>query len=191
MKRIFLITGVLLLAVCFAGCGGGTDEDVVMVDPNAAAPQTDDAAADTEEAPDASVADQADTLYFESNGVKVRTYDMAEDALSGLGKANGTFEAASCAYQGLDLFYYYDGFQLTVNDVDDADHVTVIMVVDDTVTIPQGVKIGSTEEQMLAMMGNDYKEALGLYQFIEGDTTLQIQIKEGSVASIMYVYTPE
>ena len=191
MKRIFFMTGVLLLAVCVAGCGAGRDDDAMMVDPNAVAAQTENAADSATTVPDASEGETEDTLYFESNGVKVRTYDMADDAISSLGEPNGTFEAASCAYQGLDLFYYYDGFQLTVNKVDDADHVTVIMIVDDTVAIPQGVKIGSTKDEMLSLMGDDFEESSGLYAFIEGDTTLQIQIKEESVASIMYVYTPK
>ncbi len=187
MKKIICIILCMLLAVCFAGCGNN-DQDSVLVDPNdnQSASQN-DASSKTS----AEVEEQDDILFFESDGIKIRPYDLAEDVLADLGEANGTFEAPSCAYQGTDFFYYYDGFELTVNDVDDADHVTVINVVDDTISIPQGVKVGSTEGEMLECMGDDYSVESGLYQFTEGNTTLQIQIKEGNVAAIMYIYTPD
>ena len=189
MKKIIVIMLVFCIMLTL-GCGAKKDGSVV-VDPNAGT----ETAEDTKQhaaAPGAVVADnEEDKLFFESDGIKIYTYDMAEDVLASLGKPNGTFEADSCAYQGKDVFYYYNGFQLTVNDVDDADHVTVIMVVDDTVSIPQGVKIGDTEEEMLQAMGDDYTESSGLYQFVSGNTTLQIQIKEGVVASMLYVYTPQ
>ncbi|MDD5017444.1 MAG: hypothetical protein PHO15_05025 [Eubacteriales bacterium] len=189
MKKIICIIVVLLCTVCFVSCGA-SDDNAVLVDPNASEANTDDAAHGAAE-PDASALEEGDALYYESNGIKIHVYDMAEDVLDSLGEPKGTFEAASCAYQGVDMFYYYDGFQLTVNEVDDADHVTVIMIVDDTVSIPQGVKIGSTEETMLQCMGDDYTASAGLYQFVAGDTTLQIRIKEGCVAEMMYVYTPQ
>ena len=190
MKKNFcIVLCFVCIAVCFAGCGS-SDSDSVVVDPNAGTSET-QSADSSEEAMDTTVTEHEDVLYYESNGVKIRPYDLIEDVMAELGEPDGTFEAASCAYQGSDYFYYYDGFELTVNDLDDEKHVTVINVVDDTVSIPQGVKIGSTEEEMLACMGDDYTVETGVYRFAEDTTTLQIQIEEGSVVLIMYVYTPQ
>ncbi len=190
MKKLLIIVLILLMGVVFIGCGQA--DDGVTVDPNANVPDTgDETPEDNKTEDNQTQAEQSDNLYYETNGVQIHTYDLADDVFTSIGKANGTFEAPSCAYQGSDFFYYYDGFQLTVNEVDGADHVTIIMIVDDTVAIPQGVKIGDTEETMLQMMGDDYTNKNGLYEFVSGNTTLQIQVKEGSVVSIMYVYTPQ
>lgn len=190
MKKIICIIVILLCSICLVSCSA-SDDNAVLVDPNAQIEQKQDNTAQEVKAPDESASAEENMLYFETNGSKIYVYDISEDVLGRLGEPNGTFEAASCAYQGMDYFYYYDGFELTVNKVDDAEHVTIIMIVDDTVSIPQGVKIGSTKETMLSCMGDDYKEEAGIFKFITGYTTLQIQIKDGCVASMMYIYTPQ
>lgn len=189
MKKIIIIVTVICLLFT-VGCSSKDDDNSIVVDPNAQVAQLDQDEQQSSQPVEPDNVEAKDDLFFESDGVKIHVYDLAEELLPSLGEPNGTFEAASCAYQGKDMFYYYNGYQLTVNDVDNAQHVTVIMVVDDTVSIPQGVKIGNTEEKMLELMGDSYEELGGLYQFVSGNTTLQIQIKESAVASIMYVYTP-
>ncbi len=189
MRKI--IYGLLALAAVamLAACGSGSEG--VVVDPNASSGQP---AQNSQGGTEVSGGDVTLTsgglLFYQSGDVKIYPYDLADEVLASLGEPTGTFESASCAYQGMDYFYYYDGFQLTVNDVDGAKHVTVITVADDTVSIPQGVKIGSTEEEMKQLMGDSYTESSGLYVFTELNTTLQITIKEGKVASIVYIYTP-
>ncbi len=190
MKKLLGVLVALAVAAALAACAG-SDNSGVVVDPNASAGQSVQSSQGGTQASDGSSAEAESTLYFEANGVKIRPYDLAADVLASLGDPIGTFESASCAYQGMDYFYYYDGFQLTVNDIDGAKHVTVITMVDDTVSIPQGVKIGSTEDETKALMGDDYTMSSGLYRFVEGNTTLQIQIKEGKVASMLYIYTPQ
>lgn len=190
MRKLICMIMILGCILCIAGCQSSAG-DAVVVNPNASAPAADNAGDTTRKSNASGASDNQTTLYFQANDVKIHVYDLADDVLAALGDANNKFEAPSCAYQGVDVFYYYDGFQLTVNDIDGADHVSAVMVVDDTVSIPQGVKIGSTKEEMLQLMGDNYEEASGLYRFIEGYTTLQIQIKDDVVASILYVYTPQ
>lgn len=189
MKNIVWCILALAAAICFSACG--SNDGGVVVDPNASADQSAQVSQGGAEVSGAETATADDSLYYDADGVIIHTYDLADEVLASLGDPSGTFESASCAYQGMDYFYYYDGFQLTVNDVDGAKHVTTITVVDDTVSIPQGVKIGSTQEEMLQLMGDGFTESSGVYAFVKGDTTLQITIKEGKVASILYVYTPQ
>ena len=190
MKKVVYIVLTLALTVALAACGN-SDDGGVIVDPNASTGQSAQTSQGGAEISGSTSAAMDDSLYFEANGIKIHPYDLADDVLSALGEPSGTFESASCAYQGMDYFYYYDGFQLTVNDVEGTKRVTTITVVDDTVSIPQGVKIGSTEDEMLTLMGDEYTVSSGLYVFVEDDTTLQIQIKESKVAAILYVYTPQ
>ncbi len=186
MKKVVWFVLALTIAVGLSACGGaGTD---VVVDPNASGSQAQVSQSGTEVSGAETVATES-SLYYDANGVKIHTYDEAEATLASLGTPTGTFESASCAYQGMDYFYYYDGFQLTVNDVEGVKRVTTITVTDDTVSIPQGVKIGTQEADMVEKMGNNFTQSAGLYKFVDGNTTLQIQVKDGSVASILYVYT--
>lgn len=181
MNKTLLLVLALMIAVCFTGCGEKTQDADVPSQTNENTPSQEGEAPVQEES----------LYYYEANGTIIHTFDPAEEVLAALGEPLNTFEAESCAYQGMDLFYYYDGFELTVNDIDGVDRVTVITVADDTVAIPQGVKIGDSEEDMLAAMGDDYQAETGVYKFISANTLLQITVKEGAVSSIQYIYTPQ
>jgi ABC-type glycerol-3-phosphate transport system substrate-binding protein len=128
MKKFVIIVLTLALAAALAGCGG-SDSGGVVVDPNASAGQS----SQVSQSNGSETAAANAALYFESNGVKIRPYDLGDDVLSALGNPTQTFEAASCAYQGKDYFYYYDGFQLTINELEGTKRVTAITVSDDTV----------------------------------------------------------
>lgn len=186
MKKVIVVLTVLMCAALAVGCGANSG---VVVDPNA---QAANASGDIQQpaAPGASSPAQSYSLVFDSNGVKVRPYDLADGVLNSLGKPSNTFEAPSCAYQGVDKFYTYGGFELTVNNIDGADHVSIVTIKDDTVSIPQGVKIGDTQDAMIQKMGTNYRECGGIYDFIEDTTTLEIVVKDGKVAQILYLYTP-
>ena len=145
MNRKILLAMLIALLLLAAGCGGQQSaasqptarEGVVFVDPNqvtaapaaaTAAPLAVEATAapvqaspEPEEAPAAEPeGESAPELYFESNGVRMEPWMEAEPVLAALGEPIGCFEADSCAYIGKDLFYWYPGFELTVNDVEGA-----------------------------------------------------------------------
>ncbi len=127
-------------------------------------------------------------LYYASGDVKFGIMDPADSVLSALGDPVSTFESNSCAYQGKDKFYYYDGFELLVNDVDGTERITGITVADDTVQTPQGVKIGMSTDDTLALMdGIEYTQAGDTYRFSVGSTLLRLQVGEdNTVIAIEY-----
>lgn len=127
-------------------------------------------------------------LYFASGDVKFGIFDEADAVLSALGEADSTFESNSCAYQGKDKFYYYDGFELLVNDVDGTERITGITIADDTVSNPQGVKIGMDIDEALALMdGIEYTQSGDTYKFTVGSTVFRLQSgTDGTVAAAEY-----
>ena len=195
MNTRMRIGAVLLAALLLVltGCGGSAQptqkEGVVYLDPNApAAAKTQSTAAPASQAEAAP--DQAGTeppaseepagepaldLYFESQGVRLEPMMAADEVLSALGEPIGTFEADSCAYIGKDVFYYYPGFELTVNEVDGQNVITAIAVVDDTVVTPQGLRIYDEEEKLLSILGGT--EENGVYTYESGKTILLIQVR--------------
>ncbi len=188
-------TGAALLAallLALMGCGGTAQPaekpGVVYLDPNApaAAQSTAAPAPQGESAPitqgtelpppeQGEEAEPALDLYFESRGVRIEPMMAADGVLSALGEPIGTFEADSCAYIGKDIFYYYPGFELTVNEVEGTNRITAVAVVDDTVITPQGLRIYDEEEKLLSLLGGT--EENGVYTYHSGQTTLLIQVK--------------
>lgn len=212
-QALALLAALLMLALL--GCGSeapasqpAPKEGVVYVDPNAATavpaataePVSAEAtAAPAEATPEPAQAVPAEPepeaepvavpeLYFESKGVRMEPWMEAAPVLAALGDPIGSFEADSCAYIGKDLFYWYPGFELTVNEVDGVNRITAITVADDTVTIPQGLRIYDDEEKLLDILGGE--EMNGLYTYQNGQTLLLIQVKEAEgsrrIASMEY-----
>ena len=168
MKRIiaFMLMALMLFALC--ACGDNTPENNTDV-------------------PEVAVEKTYDKLCYVSGDVKFGIGDDANEVMSALGEPMGTFEAESCAYQGKDYFYYYDGFELMANEFDGKLIITGITVDDDTVQIPQGVKIGMDIEEALALMELEHTDNGTVYKFTEGSTILRIRAGEdGTVAAIEY-----
>ena len=127
-------------------------------------------------------------LYYASNDIKFGIMDPAEEVLNALGEpVNGTFESDSCAYQGKDYFYYYDGFEVMVNDVDGVKRITGITVADDTVQTPQGLKIGMKLEDAQALLTGEYKQVGDVYKYTQGSTVLKLAVgDDGTLTAIEY-----
>lgn len=167
MKKILALILALMMIFALCACGGGSEET-----------------GGDETAP----ADfNYDKLYYQSGSVKFGIMDEIDPVLTALGDPIGTFESESCAYQGSDFFYYYDGFELTANEIDGAMYITGISISDDTVAMPQGVKIGMSIDEALSLMNVDYTQSGSVYKFVEGATVLLIRAGEdNSVAAIEY-----
>ena len=215
-KRFLALSGALL-ALALWGCGGGAaapaatpKPGVVYLDPNAAPKATDTPApavevqatevpaepvqTEVQASPAAAATPEAEPeaaleLYFESRGVRIEPWMEAAPVLQALGQPIGSFEADSCAYIGKDLFYWYPGFELTVNEVEGVDRITAITVTDDTVTIPQGLRIYDDEEKLVSLLGG--RDDNGIYTYQTGRTLLLVQVKEAEgdmrrIASMEY-----
>ena len=129
-----------------------------------------------------------DKLYFASGDVKFGIFDDADSVISALGEPQGTFEADSCAYQGKDYFYYYDGFELTANDVDGKMLITGIRVSDDTVKTPQGIYIGMAVDEALELLDCEYEQSGEVYRVSEGSTVLLLNVgDDGTLSAIEYL----
>ena len=174
MKKITALVLAMLMTLALCACGGET-------------PGT-ETRGETGYTPDYG------ELYFASGEVKFGIMDPAQEVLDALGEPQGTFESDSCAYQGKDMFYYYDGFEVMVNDVDGTLRITGITLADDTVSNPQGVKIGMDMSEALSLMGDpDYPESItvthngGVYKLVSGSTMLRLKAgDDGTLAAAEY-----
>ena len=169
MKRWVLVLLTLLLAV---GCAQQTEQKqrndtVVFVDPNAVQ------------------AGAYGDLYFTANGYSFGIYDPIDEVLSHI-SSTASFAEQSCAFEGEDVYYFFSGFEVMANQIDGAERVTAINLVDDTVKTPEGVFIGMTEEALCEAMHCSPDED-GLYVTEDGTAQRNITVLDGTVRAVSYL----
>ncbi len=178
MKKILaLLMAFALLALCFCG---------------SFAFAADEAEEPEEEEP------PYGPLSFTYNEVTFGILDEAEPVMEELGEAEDLFISASCAYQGDDYIYYYDGLELTTNEIDGVFCITGIVLADDTIKTPQGLTIGMNMEEALELMSAIDDEDLtmeenrGVYSFQYGPALLMVKADaNGEIAAIQYTAVTE
>ena len=100
--------------------------------------------------------------------------------------SGGYYEAKSCAFEGMDKFYYYDSVTLQGYQKDGNDKLYSITLMDDAVKTKEGVRIGDKKDKVLSAYGSDYTEADGQLLYESGNTRLSFVMKDDEVQSIIY-----
>ncbi len=167
MKKKFLIIA-LVVCMLFAGCGSQTDNN-----------PTDKPANNN---------NNTDSKFtFVYNNVKMVPNQLVDSIIAALGNDYTYLESPSCAYVGLDKVYAYKGFTIyTYPDSKSADHISQIVITDDSVSTPEGIRIGDAAEKIAETYGRDYQDLNGAYVYTRGKTKLGFVIKDGKVFSIQY-----
>lgn len=126
------------------------------------------------------------SFFFTHNDLKIKMNAEAEPILEALGEPKEFFEQPSCAYQGMDKFYYFGGFEINTYQKDDIDFILYLGVLDDSVSTPEGVTIGSSFEDMKKAYGEDYSQKNNFYAYTSGQTKLQFIVEDGVITGINY-----
>lgn len=178
MKRK-LFFPCLFLAAVLAACGPSS--------PATSAPASGQPSA-ASSAPSAGTP-EADRYIFavsSADGFQVSiNQDMAE-VLAALGEPQSYFEAASCAFEGLDKTYTYSGFSITTRPDGESDFVNSILLLDDSVTTREGVYIGCSADDVTAAYGQGAADE-GVISFTGNCSVLNFVLRDDSVVSIEYL----
>ena len=128
-------------------------------------------------------------FYFNASEVKIGVNCGAwlVEEIKKAGLEYSYYEAQSCAYQGMDMFYTFDSFEVMVNTIDGHNVITTISILDDLVKTAEGLKIGDSFEKLTELYGNDYTVNGNIYKFTKDGTALSILIKNNKVNSIEYI----
>lgn len=124
---------------------------------------------------------------FSSQGVTIAPGDEMERVLRDLGDPNSTYESPSCLFEGNDLVYSYDGFELNAAVIDGKEMCVAVFLTDESVQTPEGIAIGSSLTDMLEAFGEPDKEEVGQYTWLDDDSELVIVVIDDSVSSISYL----
>lgn len=188
MKKYVAAILLAALTVSSLTACGGNDEVKTIEKKNDVAVDnsSDNSGEEADNNADASV----DGFVFEAEGVSgtvalTPDMDMA-DVLDDLGEAGSYYEAASCAFQGLDKMYTYNHFEVDTYPDGDVDRISAIVLLDDMITTPEGVYVGQSQADMEAAYGTDYEVVAGAYVYTKGNSQLVFVLSGDSIASIEY-----
>lgn len=184
-RRLVMVMAAALLLL--AGCGDS--EKVIggdVVNVTAGGSQSG-------ESQDRQEASQADPAPRENPGGYVfRVGDVAVEVdgdvapvIEALGEPTSYFEAASCAFEGLDKIYTYQGYEIDTYPVQDRDLVSAVILKDDTVATAEGICIGDSLEKLLETYGEGVQEN-GMLVYARDGMKLCFILQEDSIISIEY-----
>lgn len=173
-RRLFDIFLMMLLLLSLAACGGQDESSSAQP----AASQTQTGGEETREG--------YVFLVSSASDYAVSVDDDMAGVLNALGEPNQYFEAASCAFDGLDKVYTYSGFTITTRPDGDKDFVQSILLTDDSVTTPEGIYIGCSADEVTAAYGEGEKTET-LLICTRGHTILYFVLENEKVISIEYL----
>lgn len=155
MKNVKVLALLLSCVLCFAACG--SVEDV----PGNDTPETQ---SKTEVTGNVQTKEEAGYVFV-YEGLEIQTGQLMSEYLDVLGEPISYFEAASCAFDGLDKVYSYNSFEITTYPVDDKDYVGSIRFLDDMVETKEGVALFGTKADMIAAYGENFADENGVLTY--------------------------
>jgi len=193
-KKVLGLAMSLIMAMMLAGCGDNSSDSAAISGGTAnsagtstSSTQGTDNGAGNSGSTEASQATKGYVFVFQGTEVAIDA-DMAP-VLAALGEPKSYFEAASCAFQGLDKQYNYGSFEIDTYPDGDIDRVSAIYFYDDTVATQEGVAVFNSEADMKAAYGEDYKEVSGEIVYSKDGMKLCFIVEEGEITSIRYSTT--
>ena len=170
MKRLLILMLSLVMALSLAACGGSGDDSKSSGNTNQAAPTA-----------------KANSKYVPTyKGCNLPMNAEFAPLLDFLGEPDSYFEAASCAFDGLDKTYTYAGVEIITYPNGDKDFISSVRILDGTVSTPEGVTIGSTPEEVAAACGDGYQELGSQYVYSDGDAEFSVLFEGGKAISVEY-----
>lgn len=181
MKKWALVT-ILALALA-TGCGGSEEGETKDNQTTTQTNQNQNSGAQT------SINHEKKGYVFEYNGVTVGIDMEAAPIIEALGEAESYFEAASCAFDGLDKTYTYASFEIDTYEIDGKDYVSCIYFRDDMIETKEGISLFMTKEDMVAAYGENYTEEFGMLVYEKDGMKLKFILTEDEITSIEYTTT--
>lgn len=175
-KAILLLTMMLLLVGC------GKEAVQTSNEPDAGLTSEDTLGKDGKD----SKGDAVEGYSFLYNEVKILMNVDATPIIEALGESVSYFEAPSCAFQGLDKIYTYNGFEVSTYPNNEQDYISSVYFLDDSVATEKGIYIGASLDEVIAAYGEGYTENSSEYTYTLGESKLSFIIEEDAVTAITY-----
>ncbi len=187
MKKIMamMITAALLLA----GCGDsekvidGNVENAVTGGSQTGSPAE---TGENGQAQEPQTETEHKGYVFVVRDVTLEVDGDAAPVVEALGEPASYFEAASCAFEGLDKIYTYNGFEIDTYPMQDKDLISSIVLKDDSVMTAEGICIGDSLEKLQQAYGSEAAEEGGMLVYGRDGMKLCFILQGENIISIEY-----
>ncbi len=184
-KKILSVMMASVMALSVVACASEDEDTAPVVLSGGQAAETAEGGSGAE-TPDQSSEEAADAYVFTYNGVQIRMNAPADDIIAALGDGYTYFEAPSCAYEGMDKVYTYNSIVVRSYTMDGADYIAAVELKDDTVSTAEGIRIGSSEDDVRAAYGEEGTPGTSGIEYTMGDSFISFIFENGQVAAITY-----
>lgn len=189
MKKKLLVIGLgmmLLLTAC-----SGSGEKVIEKDATEVSKEvTQESSSEVAQTEKTETQEKSEKGYvFKWNSVTIAMDAEATPIVDALGEPISYFEAASCAFEGLDKMYTYNSFEVDTYPMNDADYISAVIFKDDSITTAEGVAIGDSKEKVKEVYGTDCAEQENVLIYSKDEMKLSFIFDGESVVSIQYSST--
>lgn len=125
-------------------------------------------------------------FYAEFNGVKIELGKKAENVLAKLGDAKYADNLGDCGGIGVQMKYTYDNVAVNTIKEKDGEVIHKIAFLNDLVSTPKGISIGSSEDDVKKAYGEPSSSENGKLTYKSGDLELEFTVKNGNVSAVNY-----
>lgn len=169
MKKFLALLLCILMAFCVVACDKDEDKD-------------------TSDDGDKGNSDKQQTVsfYVEYGSAKIELGADAASIISALGEPASKQEMGSCGDQGTLTKYKYSSIEIYVLTNGSKQTIDQITLIDDGVKTPEGVKIGSSKDDVTKTCGKATKQSDTNITYSSGNKNLVFQLRDGSVVGIDY-----
>jgi len=126
--------------------------------------------------------------FFIFDNVKMEVNVDAEPIILKLGNPISVFEAPTCAFDGKDVLYSYQHFDVDVFEYDVESKIYSIALNDDLVTTEEGISVGDSVEKVIEKYGNADVSG-GSYVYAAEGMALEFIAQNDYVIAIRYYST--
>ncbi len=178
--KIKIFALIMIVMILFSGCGSGPEKvNPSPTQSGIASPGNNETKPATEE---------KSKYYFEHNGLGIYMNADAKPVLDALGEPQNYFESPSCAFQGMDRTYSYNGFDLyTYTDADDENEfIFTVVFMNDGVATKEGITLGNKLEEVISKYGDNFTKEGEKYTYTDSNTNLSFVLENGEVVEVSY-----
>ena len=190
MKKLRVLALTLSLVLAATACGNKESGSESTTAAEAPAGTGTGTTVESTEAETGAKASTDDSWVFKKGDVTIAMDAPSDDIIKALGSYQNTFEAPSCAFDGMDVVYSYPGYDVYAYTAGSEKRISGVVLRDDTVTTPEGIFIGSDQASVEKAYGKVDASSNNLV-LKKGNSQLLIIFKDGVVSSIQYSLVTE
>lgn len=194
MKQLGILTLALAMTLTLAACGGGDAQNAAGGGASTGSQNVQDSSQDsqTQDSPSENnkqipTPEANSKLVFTYQGCPLPMNAGFAPLLDYIGEPDNYFEAASCAFEGLDKTYTYSDLEIITYPDEEVDYISSVRLLSSSAVTPEGITIGSSKEDVVAAYGEEYESFGDMYSYVDGDTTLEILFQDDTVTSVEYI----